>query len=132
MKKLLIITTVCLIPLYGCRHLFGDIEQPDTIIQSTQTPPQLTVVSPVYGSIWNPGDTIDIKWALSNGITQVDIQLYKKSTFQFTIQNYLDNDEMFEWVIPASINISNHYIIKILNYNNPDEFAFSGMFGIQY
>jgi hypothetical protein len=125
-----IVSLICLINLSGCRQIFGDREQPESIVQVPIESSQIVVTAPVHGSIWKPGDVIRIKW-LATSINSIDIELYRKSYYQFSIQENLENTGSFDWSIPVDINLSNHYLVKISNHNNPDTYQFSGRFGIQ-
>lgn len=125
-----IVSLICLINLSGCRQIFGDREQAESIVQVPIESSRIAVTAPVHGSIWEPGDIIRIKW-LATSINNIDVQLYRKSSYQYTIQNNLENTGSFDWLIPVDINLSSHYSLKIINHNNPDTYQFSGTFGIQ-
>ena len=125
-----IVSLISLINLSGCRQIFGDREQPDSIVQVPIESSRIVVTAPVHGSIWKPGDVIRIKW-LATSTNSIDIQLYRKSSYQFSIQENLENTGSFDWLIPVDINLSNHYLLKIINHNNPATYQFSGRFGIQ-
>jgi hypothetical protein len=128
----LVITSALIFFLFlsGCRQIFGDGEQPESIVQAPSESSQIFITAPEQGSIWKPGDVIKIKW-LAVSINHIDIQIYKKSAYQFTIIQNIDNTGTFDWLIPIDINLSNQYLIKILNHNTPDVYQFSGRFGIQ-
>ena len=125
-----IVFLICLINLSGCRQIFGDREQPESIVQVSTESSQIVVTAPIHGSFWKPGNVIKIKW-LATSINSIDIQLYRKSSYQFTIRENLENTGSFDWLIPVDINLSNHYLLKIINHDNPDTYQFSGTFGIQ-
>ncbi len=114
----------------GCRQIFGDREQPESIVEAPIEASNIIIKSPVQGTIWNPGDTIIIKW-IAPTIQRIDIQLYRKSEFKFMITKNIENSGRFDWIIPNDIPLSNHYLIKVTSHNNPDIYKFSGRFGIQ-
>ena len=124
------VSLICFLNLSGCRQIFGDGEQPESIVQVPIESSQIVVTAPVHGTIWKPGDVIRIKW-LATSINSIDIELYRKSYYQFSIRENLENTGSFDWLIPVDINLSNHYLVKISNHNNPDTYQFSGRFGIQ-
>jgi hypothetical protein len=130
--KLIIMSSLicCCCFLNGCRQIFGDGAQPESIVQVPTESSQIFVTAPEKGSVWKPGDVIKIKW-LAVSISSIDIQLYKKSAYQFTIEENIDNTGAFDWSIPIDINLSNQYLVKVINHNNPDVYQFSGRFGIQ-
>lgn len=114
----------------GCRQIFGDREQPESIVDVPIEASNIIIKSPEHGTIWNPGDTIIIKW-IAPTIHRIDIQLYRKSEFKFMITKNIENSGRFDWIIPIDIPLSNHYLIKVTSHNNPDIYNFSGRFGIQ-
>ena len=128
----LIIKTLIIFSLIlsGCRQIFGDREQPESIVEVPIEASNIIIKSPAHGTIWNPGDTIIIKWSAST-IQRIDIQLYRKSEFKFMITKNIENSGRFDWTIPIDIPLSNHYLIKVTSHNNPDIYNFSGRFGIQ-
>ena len=127
---IIILAIIIVTVLPGCRQIFGDGEQPDSILQIPDEASEIIVTSPTHGSIWKLGDTIKIKW-LANSINSLDLELYRKSEFQIIISENVENSGGYSWKIPDNINLSNHYLIKIINHNNPDTYQFSGRFGIQ-
>lgn len=115
----------------GCDHIFGDDTQESvSIVDPAPGASKIIVTEPVFGMIKNPGDIINIIW-ISPTINKIDIQLYRKSEFKFTIIGDFENNGNFEWEIPFEIPPSNHYLIKIVSHANSDIYEFSGQFGIQ-
>jgi hypothetical protein len=127
---LIVLLIIYLVFTSGCRQIFGDDQQPDLLIHAPVEGSQIIITSPKQGSIWNPGDTIVIKW-INNSIAKIDIQLYRKSAYQFSIAENINNIQTYSWKIPDSINLSNQYLLKIMNHNNTGVYQFSGRFGIQ-
>jgi hypothetical protein len=127
--QLLIISLSTLIPV-GCRDIFGDRTQPQSIVQPPDEGSNLSVIEPVQGGIWNPADTIQIKW-IAPTIEKIDLQLYRKTELKFNIAINLENSGAYQWIIPLDIPSSNHYLIKVINHNDVDVFKFSGRFCIQ-
>jgi len=126
LKNLLIFSVL----LIGCRQIFGDREQSESIVSAPTEAANIIVTLPVHGTIWNPGDTITIKW-FAPTIKKLEIQLYRKSEYKFTITDNLENTGQFNWIVPLDIPLSNHYLVKVANHNNHDVYKFSGRFGIQ-
>jgi hypothetical protein len=114
----------------GCRQILGDSEPPESIIQPPFEATKIIVTEPVYGTIRKPGDTLSIKWT-AHTIRKIDIQLFRKSEYKFTIIENLENIGKFDWKIPLDIPLSNHYLIKIVSHINENIYEFSGQFGIQ-
>lgn len=126
LKTLLIFSVL----LTGCRQIFGDREQPESIVLAPTEASNIFVSSPIQGTIYNPGDTLSVKW-IAPTIKKIDIQLYRKSEYKFTIAENLENTGRFDWIVPLEIPLSNHYLVKVINHNNLDTYQFSGRFGIQ-
>jgi hypothetical protein len=126
LKSLLIFSVL----LSGCRQIFGEREQTESIVSAPTEAANIIVASPVHGTIWNPGDTITIKW-IAPTIKKLKIQLYRKNEYKFTITENLENTGQFDWIVPLDIPLSNHYLVKVGNHNNHDVYKFSGRFGIQ-
>lgn len=118
------------IVVVGCRDIFGDKTSPESIVQSPLEGSNIIVTEPVQGRIWSPGDTIQIKW-IAPTIHKIDLDLYKKSDFKISIANATSNEGEYFWVIPISLPLSNHYLIKVSNHNNKEVHKFSGRFGVQ-
>jgi len=129
LKLILTAPLISLIILTGCRQIFGDREQPELIVQTPIEGNSINVYEPVWGTIYQPGDTILIKW-LAPIIDRLDISLYRKSEFKFTIHTNVENNGKINWIVPNDIPPSNHYRIKISNHNNADTYNFSKQFGI--
>ncbi|MBK9097850.1 MAG: GPI anchored serine-threonine rich family protein [bacterium] len=119
-----------LLAVVGCRDIFGDRTEPESIVQPPQEGSNLVVTEPVHGKIWNPGDTIQIKW-IAPTIKKIDLELYRKSEYKFLIAGEVSNYGNYSWIIPIDLPLSNHYLIKVSNHNNADVYKFSGRFGVQ-
>ena len=133
MKKFKIILKSLLIGtllLMGCRQIFGDREQPESTVLAPNEASNIFVSSPIQGTIYNPGDTVSVKW-IAPTIKKIDILLYRKSEYKFTITENLENTGRFDWIIPLEIPLSNHYLVKVISHNNSGTYQFSGRFGIQ-
>jgi hypothetical protein len=114
----------------GCRDIFGDRTQTESIVQAPEENSNLVVTEPVYGKIWNPGDTLQIKW-IAPTIKSIDLELYRKDEFKFAITVNTANHGNYLWIIPMDLPLSNHYLIKVINHNNDAVYKFSSRFGIQ-
>ena len=128
--KLLVFIFCSLIILGGCRQIFGDRTEPETIIGTSLENSTILVTSPLFASIWKPGESLKIRW-IATSIRKIDIQLFRKNNYQFTIIENIENTGSFDWLIPTDINISNHYKVKIINHSNPEVYKLSDRFGIQ-
>jgi hypothetical protein len=124
------ISLIFTLTISGCRQIFGDREQPESIVEVPIEASNIIVRSPTHGTIWNPGDTIFIKW-IAPTIQRIDILLYRKSEFKFMNTKNIENSGRFDWIVPLDIPLPNHYLIKISSHNIPDIYNFSGRFGIQ-
>lgn len=121
---------ISLLTIVGCRDIFGERTGPESIVNPPEEGSKLEVTEPIHGRIWNPGDTIQIKW-IAPSIKKIDLELYRKSEYKFSIASEIANNGFYFWIIPPDIPLSNHYLIKVSNHSNTDVFNFSGRFGIQ-
>jgi hypothetical protein len=114
----------------GCRQIFGDRDQPESIVQPPAEAEKIIITSPVHGSIWKKGDVINIKW-IAPTIEYIQIQLYRKSAYKITIAVNIENKGIYEWIIPDDIAFSNHYLFKVSNQKESSVYNYSGRFAIQ-
>jgi len=121
---------ISLLTMVGCRDIFGERTEPESIVQPPEESSYLVVTEPVHGKIWNPGDTVRIKW-IAPTIKKIDLELYRKSEFKFNLADNIINNGTYYWIVPQNIPLSNHYLIKVSNHNNAEVFQFSGRFGVQ-
>jgi hypothetical protein len=127
-----VISAAILITLItGCRQLFGGANDPGFITTDYEYVEKIIVTSPARGDFYAPGDKMEIKWLTSfSTISKVNIHLYRKSLLQRTIIEDTQNAGSYFWRIPDVIDNSVHYIIKVVDSNNPEVFSYSGSFGI--
>jgi hypothetical protein len=125
-----IIFPLLIISFSGCRDWFGEREFSDPIISPDQNPAQIQILTPEYGSVWKPGDSLPISWTATGTIQKIKIELYRKSSQQFIIVAGADNTGFYTWDIPQQINNSVHYVIKISSQNNAGVYALSRQFSI--
>jgi len=127
-----VISAAILISLFtGCRQLFGGANDPGFITTNFEYVEKIIVTSPARGDFYAPGDLIEIKWLTSfSSISSLNIHLYRKSLLQRTIIEDTQNASSYFWRIPDVIDNSVHYIIKVVDSNNPEVFNSSGRFTI--
>ena len=119
----------CSLILISCRQLVGDENPPELIIEPPVEANNIQIIEPSYGNVFSPGDTITIKWTAPT-IQKLDIQLFRKTEYQITIDENLDNDGEFIWKIPNGFPLSHHYLIKIISHSNQNIYDLSEQFGI--
>jgi hypothetical protein len=127
-----VISAAILISLItGCRQLLEGANDPGFITTDLEPVEKIIVTSPARGVFYAPGDLIEIKWLTSfSTVSKLNILLYRKSVLQRTIIADTRNAGSYFWRIPDVIDNSVHYIIKVVNSNNPEVFNYSGQFGI--
>ena len=128
----LLLTLYLLLNLSGCRDWFGSGAEPlPNSIEDQTLLAIIEITSPQYASVWKRGDSMPIQWVTSGPIQKVDIELYRKSTFQFKLIEGKVNDGLFYWQIPETINLSLHYRIKIVNHDKVSEYNICRSFQIE-
>ena len=123
-------TILLLFVSFGCRQIFGDRTQTDSIIEPTEVN-SILITQPEYGSEFKQGDEMYINWVSSGEVSSVDIILYKKNELIMKIAEAVPNNKEFNWRIPVNLKSSVHYLIYVLNHYNHDEFDISDRFIIQ-
>lgn len=135
MQKIKLITTVIvtiqLLSIAGCRQIFGDREQPEQIVSPSEQKAKFVFTSPTFRSVWKADEVMEIKWITSGQVNKVNIKLFRKSFLQFNLVLGLQNNGNYSWNIPANISPSLHYLIRIENYNNPEEYKLSERFIVE-
>ena len=126
----LILTLILILPIMGCRQIFGEGEQPESIVQPPNEIARIVVTAPKHGTIWQKGDVVEINW-IASSIEKLKIQLYRKGDLKLSISSITENDGSYKWTIPNDISTSNHYSFKVSKFNDPEIFDYSGRIGIQ-
>ena len=117
--------------LTGCRQILEGTTDPGLITPDLERVEKIIVTSPARGDFYAPGDVIEIKWLTSfSSAKKINILLYRKSNLKRTIIESTQNAGSYFWRIPDAIDNSVHYLIKVINNNNPEVFNYSGQFGI--
>jgi hypothetical protein len=132
MKSMILIFGSIVITLQitcGCRDVIGDGTQPQSIVQPPSEGSKIEVTDPLYGTIFNPGDTIVIRW-IAPTIESINLQLFRKSNYKITMAENIQNEGYFIWRIPSNFTFSHHYRIKVISNRNSDIYEFSEQFGI--
>jgi hypothetical protein len=83
------------------------------LIQSTVENASITVTAPNGGETWETGETATIRWTSVDVPGNIDIELYKGSSFLETIIDDTDNDGAYSWDIPDNLETATDYRIKI-------------------
>ena len=90
----------------------------------------ITVTNPLSPSVWEIGNSYNIKWNWQSVFPLVDIELYRDGVFIRTIALGTDNNGTFPWVLSAELTSSTNYTIKIIDSSDPSVFDFSYVFTI--
>ena len=78
----------------------------------------IIVTFPNGGEEWSIGSSQTITWASSGVTGNVQIELYKNSTYSSVIASDTDNDGSYEWTIPATISAGTDYKVKVSSIAN--------------
>ncbi len=104
------------------------------IIWSYDVEKYISVVSPDKDEAWSFGDHL-IKWESSEGIDDVDIELWRGNTV-IDVLTFIqtDNDGSYEWRIHRADNetyiTADNYRIKIIDDDDSEVYGFSEYFSI--
>lgn len=112
----------------GCRH-------EETIFENEFIPnlskQEFFIISPKFGDVWYTSLKYDIKWIPSAYAKNVIIELYRKNTIKKIVTSKTENNGLYSYLVPNDLENSNLYRIKIINYENLNEFVFSDYFSIR-
>jgi formylglycine-generating enzyme required for sulfatase activity len=106
--------------IYDLKAVAKDNDGSETIAEiSIELTSDKTVVliSPNGGEIWPMGTSQLIKWQ-SNLSEQVKIDLLKNGEFSSNIVSGTANDGEYSWAIPATLELSENYSVKISGVNS--------------
>ncbi len=84
-------------------------------------PDSITVTNPTGSSSWETSSVQTITWTTTENVDNVKIDLYKDDIFLRSITLlYTNNDGLYSWTVPNSLEDGTDYQIKITEYfNNP-------------
>jgi hypothetical protein len=85
---------------------------------------EITVMSPNGSETWKSGSSYDITWSDNIG-AMVIIELYKDDKFYSVIDSSTFSDGQIPWDIPASIDTSSDYKIKLTSVNDSTIYDYS-------
>ena len=119
---------IVLVMSAGCRDASSPSEPIDVKAITKPTNLQITILSPMLGDKFQPGNNCTIVWKSPVEIAGVNIDLYKKTEFRQHLAVKLTNTGEFQWNIPSDIVQSHHYRVKITNSGNEKEYSYSEVF----
>ncbi|MBU2493890.1 MAG: GPI anchored serine-threonine rich family protein [Bacteroidetes bacterium] len=90
----------------------------------------IKITSPAYSDNWFPGTRHTIRWDVEKSISKIDILLYRKDIRIMTIAAGIENQSSYDWIVPANLNYSHHYRIKIADAVTKSTADFSDYFYI--
>ncbi|MBK8944925.1 MAG: hypothetical protein IPM32_06570 [Ignavibacteriae bacterium] len=128
MKTLLLLLIIFVI-LASCRDTVTNPTN-EEIKEESFYPNSLQVHSPLDTDKWEQNNTYKIKWAITDNLDYVKIDLIRKFNKVMTIAESTENDGIFEWKIPSNLSGSHHYRIQILHVNNNAYYRNSAEFEI--
>ncbi|MBN1301603.1 MAG: hypothetical protein JW995_10350 [Melioribacteraceae bacterium] len=110
-KFILVIAFLSVLTL-GCRDsLTGETDQLE--YSENEAFNWIVVESPLAAEIYQPGDTVDIKWKSNAEIKNVKLTLLKKNYFELVLVEQMENTGHYSWIIPPSLTDSHHYKLRI-------------------
>ena len=92
----------------------------------------IEVLSPTNAESWEISTSHYVSWTSIGSIPIVKIELYNNDVLELEIVSNTANDGEFEWLIPASLENSDHYQIKVSDVSNPSIFDISDYFQIYH
>lgn len=117
--------------LWGCRDKSQLVTTDDGTIQQNEIKTGIQVLAPGAGENYTAGDEITIRWQATQDIRYVNMLLYRKDELELSIIVGADNNGEYIWEIPNGLAASEHYRIRISNYQSNQQFSFSEEFKIE-
>ena len=109
----------------------------DGLGSHTMLNPQIAVTSPNGSEEWERGNSYDITWTSIDFTENVKIELLKDITDAVLLVSSTQNDSLWQWTIPDTLEIADNYKIKISDASDgvpSDEsdgpFSISGIYRI--
>jgi hypothetical protein len=96
----------------------------------TISAPSITVTEPNSSTEWFKGDYEFIEWTSTGSVSNIDIDLYRGTSFVSTIAYNTANDGSHLWSIPTSLTTSTLYKIKMWHLSSSDYIGESSYFTI--
>jgi len=93
-------------------------------------PDALMITTPSSASSWDINTSQSIYWTSTGTISDVKLELYKEDVFVMEIISSTPNDGEFYWDIPATLEESVQYQIKIIEFSDPSTLDYSDYFEI--
>lgn len=90
----------------------------------------ITVISPKSTSTWSSNNYYTIVWSTLGTIEDVDIELYNGTEFKYSIANRTQNEGIFNYFLPFSVEASYFWRVKITDSDNSSIFSYSPYFEI--
>lgn len=90
----------------------------------------ISITSPTSSENWLPGTVRTIQWNKESTINKVDVLLFRKDIKILTIAKGLETISSYNWEVPADLDYSHHYRIKIVSSSTGDVGTFSDYFYI--
>jgi hypothetical protein len=121
-----IIVTCCI--LMSCRT--ENVVEPYTdVSEFAYINSVMRIISPEFGDKWNRGTTQTIRWFMTDDVKSVNIHLFRKNEFKFTIEKGVTGYK-YDWKIPIDLAKSHHYRIRVSNSANSEQYVVSKDFHI--
>ena len=128
--KIFAVALVVLLSIFACRESTDGNANPVLTSGEKDEMGFLVVNLPIEGDIYYTGDVLTINWQSYGPLKGVNIFLFKKTELRATIVNNIENYGKYIWQIPEDTRDSHHYLIKVVNSENREEFKFSDNFSI--
>ncbi|KKL79478.1 hypothetical protein LCGC14_2014420, partial [marine sediment metagenome] len=92
----------------------------------------IRVISPTSNSKWTAGNTYTIQWSSTEGVSTVNIEIYKGDTLRYVSESVSTSLRWMRWKIPDDIAPGDDWRIKIIDADLTNVFDWSEYFSIEY
>jgi hypothetical protein len=115
---------------FKVREFSGTVFASYTVSVASGSLPFITVTSPASGDSLIAGWSSTLRWISSGSMGKYyNVELFREDSFLVTLLNYT-SAEYYKWKVPASLDTSSRYRIKVKSTVNDSCYDFSPYFSI--
>ncbi len=92
----------------------------------------IRVTNPTSNSKWTAGKTYTIQWSSTEGVSSVNIELYKGNTLRYAAGSVPAFLGGMKWEIPNDVALGDGWRVKIIDADLTSVFGWSEYFSIEY
>ena len=92
----------------------------------------ISVINPTINSKWTAGNTYTIQWSNTEGVSTVNIEIYKGDTLRYVAESVSTSLGWMRWKVPDDVTAGDDWRVKIIDADLTSVFDWSEYFSIEY